>query len=82
MKDFLGRDLKVGDEVVFVQLDYRNLLKGKIKSMTAKTILIGHAKTNVCSKETKQTPAQVVKIMPPVMNHLEMIMDLEARESQ
>lgn len=82
MKDFLGRDLKVGDKVVFVQLGYRNLLKGKIKSMTAKTILISHKETNACSTETKQTASQVVKIMPPVLNHLEMIADLEAREAE
>ena len=62
MKDFLDNELNVGDEVVFVQLGYRNLLKGRIKSMTAKTLLISHAATNIYSTETKQTPLQVVKI--------------------
>ena len=62
MKDFLGNELNIGDEVVFVQLGYRNLLKGHITKMTEKTILISHDKTNTCSTETKQTPSQVVKI--------------------
>ncbi len=39
-KDFLGNELSVGDTVVFVQLGYRNLLKGKIKSLTARTAAI------------------------------------------
>jgi peroxiredoxin len=63
MKDFLGNCLEVGDEVVFVQLGYRNLWKGTIAKITAKTILISHKKTNTCSIETKQFPEQVIKIM-------------------
>ena len=62
MRDFIGRELRVWDEVVFVQLGYRNLLKGTIVSMTAKTIMIQHEKTNVGSTQTKQFPRQVVKI--------------------
>jgi len=62
MKDFLGNDLYVGDEVAFVQLGYRNLLRGRIKRITEKTILISHEMTNTCSTETKQTPSQVIKI--------------------
>jgi len=61
--DFLGNKLIVGDAVVFVQLGYRNLLCGKIKSIstTGKTVIISHAETNTCSTETKQSPSQVVK---------------------
>jgi hypothetical protein len=62
MKDFLGNELKIGDEVVFVQLHYRNLLRGTIKNMTAKTILISHKATNNYQMETKQSPDQVIKI--------------------
>ena len=64
MKDFLGNELQVGDNVVFVQLGYRNLLKGVVSKITPKTILITHAMTNTCSTETKQTPSQVVKFDP------------------
>lgn len=62
MKDFLGNELQVGDNVVFVQLGYRNLCKGVISKMTPKTIMITHTMTNTCSTETKQFPNQVVKI--------------------
>lgn len=62
MKDFLGKELSLGDKVVFVQLGYRNLLKGEIIKMTAKTVLIGHSKTNTYSAESKQFPDQVIKI--------------------
>lgn len=61
-KDFLGQELNIGDEVVFIQLGYRNLLRGKIKKITEKTVLIEHKKTNTYSTETKQFPSQVVKI--------------------
>lgn len=61
MKDFLGRDLAVGDEVVFIQLGYRNLLRGRIIKITAKTVLIEHAPA-AYSTQTKQFHDQVVKI--------------------
>lgn len=60
--DFLGNELEVGDEVVFVQLGYRNLLKGTIAKITPKMVFITHEETNVCSTETKQAHSQVVKI--------------------
>jgi len=62
MKDFLGNCLEVGDEVVFVQLGYRNLMKGVVEKIMPKTILIKHQKTNTCSTETKQFANQVIKI--------------------
>jgi hypothetical protein len=65
MKDFLGNYIDIGDEVVFVQLGYRNLLKGKIVKKTAKTILISHEMTNTCGTETKQYPYQVIKVPKP-----------------
>ena len=61
-KDFLGKELEVGDTVVFVQLGYRNLLKGTVKRLTPKTAIIEHPMTNVCSKETKQFHEQLVKV--------------------
>jgi hypothetical protein len=61
-KDFLGQELKVGDTVVFVQLGYRNLLKGKIERLTLKTAFLSHPMTNTCSTETKQFHNQLVKV--------------------
>lgn len=61
-KDFLGNEITIGCAVVFVQLDYRNLLKGTVKQITPKTILIKHQKTNTGQTETKQFHNQVVVI--------------------
>lgn len=62
--DFLGNKLEVGNEVVFVQLGYRNLMKGIISkiSESGKTIWIDHEKTNIGNTQTKQMVDQVIKI--------------------
>ena len=62
MKDFLGNDIKVGDEVVFVRIGYRDLSRGTIKSITDKTVLITHGPSNISKTETRQFHSQVVKI--------------------
>ena len=63
MKDFLGNELNVGDNVVFMQKSYRNFMKGKIIRITTCTVIVQHDETNVCSTETKQTGDQVIKIV-------------------
>lgn len=60
--DFLGRELNVGDEVVFLQIGYRNLLHGTITKITPQKVVIKHEPTNVCSTETIQHHQQVIKI--------------------
>lgn len=64
MKDFLGNDLEIGDEVVFMFLTYRSLGKGRIVKFTPKTILIEHQHPNLSNytTKTKQFPNQVIKI--------------------
>ena len=61
-KDFLGQDLREGDEVAFMQIHYRGLMKGVIKKLTPKKAVIAHEKTNVCSTESIQFHSQMVKI--------------------
>lgn len=61
-KDKLRNPINVGDTVIFMQLNYRNLLVGTIKSISNKTLIIEHPMTNVCSTETKQFHDQVIKI--------------------
>jgi len=61
-KDFLGNDINVGDEVVFVELGYRNLLRGQIIRISHKTCIISHKMTNTGRTESKQLHNQVVKI--------------------
>lgn len=39
-KDFLGKELKVGDKVVTVQVGYRQLKRGIIKKITAKQVAV------------------------------------------
>ena len=60
--DFLGNELNLHDEVVFIQLGYRNLLRGKIIKMTDKTCTIEHEPTNTGKTTTKQVYNQLIKI--------------------
>lgn len=60
--DFLGKEINIGDTVVFIQLGYRKLLKGKIKSISNKMCLIEHEPTNIGQTETKQFHNQIVKV--------------------
>lgn len=59
MKDFLGRNLCIGNEIVFMSVGYRYLRKGKI-------IKIGKAKLTIKPESgvenTYQFPNQVIKI--------------------
>jgi hypothetical protein len=61
-KDFLGRELEIGDEVVFMQIHYRGLMKGTIKKLSPKKATIEHEKTNLCSTESVQFHDQLIKI--------------------
>jgi hypothetical protein len=40
MNDFFGQPLVVGDEVAFMDPDYRNMITGKIISFAPKSMLI------------------------------------------
>jgi len=62
-KDYLGNDLFVGDEVVFMQIDYRSLMKGILVSTTGeKQGTIKHDKTNTYKTESRQYYNQMIKI--------------------
>jgi hypothetical protein len=65
-KDFLGRDVVVGSHVIFMQKNYRNLMKGVVVriSDTGKTVWVSHDKTNVGETETKQDAHQVIGFTP------------------
>ncbi len=60
--DFLGSQIDIGDNVVFMQVDYRKLLRGIVWKMAERTCIIRHKKTNTGSKETKQFYNQIIKI--------------------
>ena len=61
-KDFTGKELNVGDEIVFMSIGYRALNKGKILTIAPKMVSIEylhrHGKINTC----KQFHGQVVKL--------------------
>ncbi len=40
MKDFLGNELNVGDKVVCIELNYKNLVKGEIVKITPKAMKV------------------------------------------
>ena len=59
--DFLGVETYVGDEIIFVRLHHRKLVKGIIKRITPKMVIITHGITNTSGMETKQYHDQVIK---------------------
>jgi len=61
-KDFLGKDLKVGDKVIFMRKNYRNFLVGYIEKITLHTCTIKHKRTDVCNGTTRQDHNQVIKV--------------------
>ena len=61
-KDYFGNELLVGDEVVFMQLNYRGFMKGVISTISPKKVTILHERTNTCSVKSIQFHDQVIKI--------------------
>ena len=62
MKDFLGKELEVGDRVVFMQINYRNLLVGCVEKITPKKVRLQFQERGR-PKTCLQDPEQVVKIL-------------------
>ncbi len=60
--DYLGKELNIGDTVVFMQIGYRGLMKGIIISMSAKKAKLIHPPTNTYKKESIQFYNQMIKI--------------------
>ena len=59
--DYVGNVLNIGDTVVFMQIRYRGLMKGVIKTMSNKKATISHEKTNTCKTESIQFYSQMIK---------------------
>ena len=62
MKDYLNNNVRMGDTVVFVEIDYRGLMKGKVIRITRKKVVIAHEKTNTCRTQSIQLHNQVIKL--------------------
>ena len=62
VKDYLGNVLSVGDEVVFVQQNYRNYLRGTITAFTPKFVRITWT-TGSDTQQILQTGSQLIKVV-------------------
>lgn len=60
-QDYLGNNLYVGDEVVFMQIDYRDFMVGTLMSGGAKKGTITHEKTNTGRTTSVQYYSQMIK---------------------
>ena len=60
MKDFLGNELNVGDTVVMIRPNYRELMKAKIIRFTNCFVVLSCP--HVWKGEIKQTSDQMIKI--------------------
>lgn len=61
--DFLGNELNIGDEVVFCEPSYRNLIRGSIVRVTDKLVIVEYAKSPMRSQLTyKARPRDLVKV--------------------
>ena len=67
MQDFLGNDLNIGDEVVFMDLSYLNLRRARIIAFTPEQIQIEYKDFySVSLKTSIQFPDQIVKVIKNV----------------
>ena len=66
MKDFLGNELQVGDKVVCLEKDYKNLIKATVVKLTEKTIFVEFTRRafsdRMVTETVKRFSDQVVKI--------------------
>ncbi len=66
MKDFLGKELAVGDKVVCLEKDYKNLIHATVVKLTEKTIFVEFTRRafpdRMVTETVKRFSDQVVKI--------------------
>jgi hypothetical protein len=61
MKDLLGNELNIGDEVLFVRQNYRDFLRGGIVAFTPKFVRVSYAQGDDVN-EILQHASQLIKI--------------------
>lgn len=59
--DYFGNEIKLGDEVAFIQTGYSNFSSGIIIKITDYIVLINHDRNGVGKTKTKQYHNQVIK---------------------
>lgn len=65
--DFLGRELNIGDAVIFIAPGYRHFVVGEVKRFTNKTVNVAYVNTWNFGKpgmqlDINQTPSQLTKV--------------------
>jgi hypothetical protein len=61
MEDFLGNEIKEGDQVIFMSLEYRSLMVGTIIKLSENSCLISHEPTHTGKSESRQVYGQLIK---------------------
>lgn len=60
--DAFGNPIKIGDDVVFMRIKYRSLARGKVKSLSKKSVLIEYEENNLGKTESRQRFNQIFLI--------------------
>lgn len=60
--DYMKNELQVGDEVIFMNINYRDFNKGIIKKISPKKVTIRYIKFDNYETTTMQYHDQVIKI--------------------
>lgn len=61
MKDFVGREVKVGDQVVCLEKGYNNLTRATVTKITPQKIKVKYARYDG-DREVMRTPDQFIKV--------------------
>jgi hypothetical protein len=74
MKDFLGHNLEIGDYVIMIAPQYRELALGKINAFTPKKVSINNwilrdslLSIDPAEYNTLQSPKQLLKVDGPML---------------
>lgn len=62
MKDFLGNELKVGDEVAYISGSYKEFGRGVIEKIGAKMLSIPRTEKYYTQQYLTRYPSQVIKV--------------------
>lgn len=59
--DFLGQEVNVGDSVIFIEVNYGNFMKGKVKTLSPQLAIIDTS-SNGSRQETRQRYNQIINL--------------------
>jgi hypothetical protein len=65
LKDFLGRDLAIGDSVIIVTPSYRSFTLARVHSFTATKVRVEYSRQCLENRKLLQDPVQICKVDGP-----------------